>query len=298
VVAATALSFGALALGCQDHLNDLPVPQAVPADMNVAWSPDGQWLAFDYTDRATPYLSIYVARVDGSERRLVAPQGSDPAWSPDGSALLFNDGGIICRVDLVSGSIAQLASVGRSVEAAWSPNGGFIAFSSDREDPDRIMHIWLMNADGGAPRRVPGSRPLIDPDWSPTGERLVAYGAVRVNGVRTVMTVFVTDTLGRDTIQVTPVAGGDAEWPKWHPAGEWIAYTRMTPPGEVRMVRPDGTGDHLLVANGFQPAWSPDGQRLAFSRRNQNEVAVWSVDQNGRDLRRLTWPTGQPGNVM
>lgn len=297
LVAGTALSCGALALGCRDPLDTLPVPPAVPADMNVAWSPDGQWLAFDYTDRATPYPSIYVARVDGSERHLVAPQGSDPAWSPDGSALLFHGHGVIYRVHLVSDSIVPLASIGSNLSPTCSPGGGPVAFSSNREDPDRIMHLWLMDADGGAPRRVPGSRPLIGPDWSPTGERIVAYGAVRVNVARTVMTVFVTDTLGRDTIQVTPLAWGDAQYPKWHPGGEWIAYTRMTPPGEVRVVRPDGSGDHLLVADAFHPAWSPDGQRLAFSRRDQNEVAVWSVDQNGGDLRRLTWPRDAPSVV-
>ena len=55
-----------------------------------AWSPDGQWIAFQ-----KPYGQIYLVHPDGSglhEVPLSLPSGmgaSTPSWSPDGQWLTF-----------------------------------------------------------------------------------------------------------------------------------------------------------------------------------------------------------------
>jgi Tol biopolymer transport system component len=55
-----------------------------------AWSPDGQWIAFQ-----KPYGQIYLVHPDGSglhEVPLSLPSGmgaSTPSWSPDGQRLTF-----------------------------------------------------------------------------------------------------------------------------------------------------------------------------------------------------------------
>ncbi len=57
----------------------------------------------------------------------------------------------------------------------------------------------------------------------------------------------------------------DADQPAWSPRGRRIAFTRG---GFVWTVRADGL-DERRLAQGAHPAWSPDGKRLAFDRDDQ-----------------------------
>src|SRR5690606_6564577 len=59
-------------------------------DNNPAWSPDGQWLAFQSS--STDGVNIYVIDANGNNlRRLTNDPGfdGDPAWSPDGRRIAF-----------------------------------------------------------------------------------------------------------------------------------------------------------------------------------------------------------------
>lgn len=279
-----------LCVGC-DALEPIPPPLIVPEDRDAVWSPDGQWLAFYHTSDSV--LGLYVARVDGSERRQVVPGPMVPGdWSPNGRAIVFTVGfGYqIARVDLATDSVTFLTSDGFNVDPSWSPDGGVIAFDSDGGSGGPTG-LWLMDSHGGNLRRVPvGTRERPGPgatDWAPSGDRLVGERA---------STLFWTDTLGRDTSWVLPPASGATE-PSWSPNGEWIAYVKAAvgQAGDIWLIHPDGTGDHVLVQDGFHPSWSPEGGRIAFSRRAPDEVAVWSVDLNGEGLRRMSWPRRVPG---
>lgn len=295
---APALVSSCLLLVATAACHDLPtpIPRVLPVeeDRNVVWSNDGQWLAFEHVSPDSAYPAIYVSRVDRSGRRRVIPQGFDPTWSPDGRFLAFDVGSQIYRLDLATDSVLALTSTGRNVVPAWSPDGRSIAFSSDGGDSRNPPDLWLMSADGSDPRRIPlGQAPrngLGDASWAPTGDRIVASGAYSTSAVTFVQAIFVTDTAGRDTAWITPptVTAGD---PQWSPRGDWIVYDRLqSDRADVRLVHPDGSGDHLLVANAYQPYWAPDGQRIAFSRRTADEVAIWSVDSDGQGLQQLSRP--------
>jgi len=57
---------------------------------------------------------------------------------------------------------------GDNEDPSWSPDGGFIVFSSTREGASKI---YLMTARGSDARRLinlPGAQ--TDPQWSPGGE--------------------------------------------------------------------------------------------------------------------------------
>jgi Tol biopolymer transport system component len=91
---------------------------------------------------------------------------------------------------------------------------------------------------------------------------------------------------------------GVGQWaPRLSPDGAWIAYTSrvLTRFRSIRLVRPDGTGDHRLVDRngGIGLAWTPDGRRLVFDEfevhrlfRTRSDLRV--VDVASGRVRRLT----------
>jgi Tol biopolymer transport system component len=52
--------------------------------------------------------------------------------------------------------------------------------------------------------------------------------------------------------------------PAWSPDGREIAFTG--PGSEIRVMNADGSGLRTVMMDGFRPAWSPDGQQIAFVR--------------------------------
>lgn len=251
----------------------------IPEDSDPAWSADGQWLAFTHQDSLN-LGSLYVARVDGSERRLVAAGGWGADWSPDGSRLLLGVGSTyqLYMLELATGAQTRLTDSGVfNVPGALSPDGQVIAFTSDGVYGGGGPGLWLMQADGSQPRRVPGGGG--DHDWAPAGDKIVFCGAE----------LTIMDTSGANVVALT--AAFRPNQPAWSPTNEWIAYVRLLDGNrDIRVIRPDGSGDRLLFRGGLDPAWSPDGQHVAFSRFTGDETAIWSVDVNGQNLRRLSWP--------
>lgn len=98
----------------------------------------------------------------------------DPIFPLGNYALMVKnaDGGAkynIFVLDVNSATLTQLTHTpgGTDLTAAWSPDGGRIAFVSDRDGDDEI---YVMNADGsGQIRLTTSAGPDLWPAWSPDG---------------------------------------------------------------------------------------------------------------------------------
>jgi hypothetical protein len=85
-----------------------------------------------------------------------------------------------------------------------------------------------------------------------------------------------------------------------------IAYVRTTPNGDqIRLIEPDGLGDHLLWQTGVpepagitdiqQLAWKPDASELAFTSSHETgcsmfESDIYALRADGVDYRRVSGP--------
>jgi hypothetical protein len=58
-------------------------------------------------------------------------------------------------------------------------------------------------------------------------------------------------------------------------------------PGGIHTIRPDGSGDRLLV-QGSGPSWSADGKHIAYLRLANHNAEIFTMRADGTDQRRLT----------
>ena len=104
---------------------------------------------------------------------------------------------------------------------------------------------------------------------------------------------------GSGVVQVTDqVDGGWSVSPSVSPDGTRIAFSRVANAGspeeewDIYVVNVDGTGLRNVTDNpefdGWRPAWSPDGQRIAFFSNRDGNDEIYTMQVDGSDVRRLT----------
>jgi TolB protein len=229
----------------------------------------------------------------------------NPSFSPGGRWLVFESNAEsfrdLYRLDLASGAVLRLTNdANGNFEPSVSPDGQRIAFVSSR---DGNAEIYVMSADGGDARRLTSS-PGDDsaPIWSPEGQTIAfTSGRDRARGID----VFVMDGegAGQRALVDDPIRAGSvhARDLAFSPDGRRLAFTQLVPSshgGGVVIVAVD-TGK-VLAHTGEgepkpsetrvdeQPAWSPDGRHLVFSRSHGERSAIVRIRSDGSELELLT----------
>lgn len=138
-------------------------------DVSPAVSPDGNYIAFVSDRGGSP--QIYMMRRDGSNIRRLTFEGSyntSPSWSPKGDRIVFvgqRGRNQIFTVKPDRTELTQLTASGNNEDPSFSPDGRYIAFSSDR---DGMKGIYIMRATGESQRRItPRRLTAFGPSWSP-----------------------------------------------------------------------------------------------------------------------------------
>jgi len=116
---------------------------------------------------------IFVMDVAGGNHRRVSLGllgiGGSISWSPDNKYLLIYAGPVgdkdIFRLDVETSEAVQLTDGGNNAAAAYSPDGGYIAFNSMRNGGQ--ADLYIIKADGSLLRRLTNDP---EPDWGPRWE--------------------------------------------------------------------------------------------------------------------------------
>ena len=256
------------------------------------WSPDGQWIAF-VAFRGPPGDDLCIIRPDGSDLRVIAGdvQAYGYSWSPDGRQVVFEkqtSKGTGFELNLFTatvagGALTQLTSSSSSkYDPTWSRDGRYVAFSSSTRGASGTGVAILDRQTGSEQVVGQGSAPA----WSRDG-RLAFLGASNagIMVVRPGSAAHVALRLGM---------AYDVRDLSWRPSGRGFVFRELVADGRSHLfgVGQEGTGLRRLKAlrtAAVEPAWSPNGRLLAFTRvraQGSREIAVSRAD--GSHLRMLT----------
>ncbi len=153
-------------------------------------------------------------------------------------------------------------------DAAYSPDGQKIAFSSDRSGQ---FEIWSARATGANPKRLTTLNGYsASPAWSPDSGR-VAFDST-AGGLSQ---VWVVEEDERRPVALTP--GMEGIVPSWSHDGQWIYFSsRTTGRNELwRVAAAGGTPVQLSRDGGFESRESADGRYLYHSKPGTN--GIWRL---------------------
>jgi YVTN family beta-propeller protein len=281
-------------------------------DIQPAWSPDGQWLAFarNIASSDVPnndqYWEIYLSDMGGQNQIMLTGNAIDdrtPAWSPDSNQVAWCADGNLKAVN-ADGSNTRFVitnTVLNCSDITWSPDGQWIAFVGNSAEAGN--GIYLVPAIGGAAFNVsanPNSTIDSYPNWSPDSSQ-IAFDTDRdfiISGVQHLdnWEIYKVDI---NTLAVTRLTSNTVQdrAPVWSPDGGSIIYasgnfssTLGRSQYDLMLMQSDGsfaqrvTDGSLSVAGRF--SWSPDGRRIALQAGLGSAAEIYVIDiYSGEEIR-------------
>src|ERR1700687_5811254 len=162
-------------------------------------------------------------------------------------------------------------------EARWSPDGKRVAYVSRGQ-------LWIADANGANARQISNvNAGASGPVWSPTGDRIAFVSGVYPDCDSDASNI--ERAKAADTAKVKAHIADNLLYRHWT---EWTPETRS----HLFVVSPDGTG--LLdvtsrvkydvppgpFAGSEAYSFSPDGNELAYTAKDQGREDAWSTDLN------------------
>ena len=291
-----------------------------PADEYApAWSPDGRYIAFlrDIGDRKAGIF--FIPSLDGGQDRLLGEKKThlsdldSLAWSPDGKWLVVSD---VFRDDHRHALFLVSLASGDKHQITFPPDSSREGDYSPSFSPDGRRLLFIRGFNG-----VVHSLALSE-DYTPDGEpelltsqQKLTQSAVWMPGGREIMFA-ARDGLWRmpasapDELRPLASIGAGAKDLAVARNGGRLAFSQSTSTQDIWQIEvpgPDGrsASPQPFVSStrrDYEPRWSPDGSRIAFTSWRTGHREIWICDPDGLNARKVTatggrhvgWPNWSP----
>jgi acylaminoacyl-peptidase len=277
------------------HGENRPLTTGGYRDSAPAVSPDGTRVAF--LSNRSGSRQVHVRWLDGRNEGQVTRADPPPAalaWSADGKWIAYTA--------FAEGSPAFAIRASKPPNgAAWGPPPNVVTRMRWRADkvPDQGLvqdgenHLFIVPADGGAPRRIttPGISVSGDPSWTPDGKAIVIAAHAEPQGDR---------ELYREDIYICPLQSeprklasltGDEANPVVSPDGRMVAFTGFEDKGNAHhtgrlYVTGIGGGATKWLATGLdrdlsRPVWRSDSRALYAVAEDRGAAHLYEIDIDG-----------------
>lgn len=187
------------------------------------------------------------------------------SWNGDKLAWDTRDLGIrVGNADDPSKPLTLTAPAGANYAPSLSPDAKRAAFLHSPKDDGRY-DVWVIDTGGSAnAEQVTNTRNVSDVSWSPKGDWLAYVHDWSDETLEGQISLVRPD--GED---VHTLVRGDA--PEWAPDGKHLVYVHNR---SIWTIGSDGEDAKMIVPNGHSPAWSRDGEQIAFMRAERCPSAV------------------------
>lgn len=272
-----------------DGKNERALLSTAGLEYSPSYSADGQWIIF--TGDRNGQADLYRVHPDGTglEQLTNDPAFDDQATlSPDGKTLAFvssRQGGTanIWLMDLRSKKMTNLtASQSGNFRPAWSPDGQWIAFSSDRDAPPEFIPgrweqmqatgIYLIARNGKGLRRLTGKEGRAgSPAWSKDGQRVIFYEGKKVResiaaGVRPQVEIASIEVA--TGVRTVHAVSTETKLSPHFLLGGKISFIKRSDDetAGLRILSSDKQVETVLRGVVRNPSWSPNETRVVFQR--------------------------------
>lgn len=192
--------------------------------------------------------------------------------APDGKRAVFSARGDVYTVPAKEGSIRNLTRTPgiREQKVAWSPDGRWIAYVSDRTGEDEI-YIAPQDGFGKEQQITSGYKGFkFAPQWSPDSKK-IAWADKDIN-------LWWIDITEKKPVKVDHDQYGEITNYNWAPDSKWLAYDKQSEnnyPVVYIYSLADAKATAITSAfnNSYNPMFDPEGKYLYYlSDRDFNEV--------------------------
>jgi imidazolonepropionase-like amidohydrolase/Tol biopolymer transport system component len=290
-VASVLIALAALALPAQDKPRPpIDKPLQAPATADPAKEKEKEKPKWDVANPPYPFdVTVPLDLTSGTWMSLDV--------SPDGKEIVFALLGDLYTIPVGGGQARALTSgIPWDMQPRYSPDGKWIAFTSDRSGGD---NIWIVGRDGKNPQQVTKEsfRLPNSPAWTPDSQYIAArkhFTGTRSAGAGE---IWLYHRTGGEGLQMTKRANeqkDDGE-PAFSPDGRYLYWSEDATPGKFFEYNKDPNGQIYEIkrldrqtgkiipyvtgpGGSIRPTPSPDGKSLAFIRRVRYKSTLFVKD--------------------
>ena len=287
-----------------------------PGTVTITAESEGKTATLELTVRGAPVATVEISPVaaaletgdvfslqatvkDAAGRTLSRPvtwstsNAAVATITPNGQVTVLAPG----QVTLSATSEGTIGSVTRRADA---PPGAMLLYQ--RTTPLANELFTLGFGAGAAPSRINAGNVSHQPSVSADGSRIAFFVSMVAPNGETVEDIYAVDRNGMNMKRLTTAPGVD-DGPAWSPVpgANLIAYHHLdaaTGRSDIWVMNSDGTNARNLTAElSFEltrgePAWSPDGQWIAFTSSRgtagPGRGSIWIMRADGSQKRQLT----------